>query len=115
MLNTRKNDNLIKYENGLLEPNRGRNTTFSDINYLSIDQNPQVSGEQEIENPEINNRIRSNMSSISKLLIENLKKSTKDINIKPSIPKTEVQDKKLPNQNEMLNQIQNVKNMLNKK
>jgi hypothetical protein len=122
-LNTRKSDNLIKYENSLMDKKLGseRNiidgyysTSGNNLENTNSPQNLQNLNEFSInkESDSYNSKIKENMNNISRVLSERIKKNVKDnlgrasYNYKPE---------KERNTSELVTLFEVTKKILNKK
>lgn len=110
-LNTRKSDNLLKYEGLLLEKTNSTERTTENAYYnmnidTSVSPNPNWNGS---DSNEVNNKIKENMNTISKILSDKLKKRGKDFTSRFTVKKEE--RPVLPNMDDKFNSL---KKSLNK-
>lgn len=118
-LNTRKSDDLIKYENSLINTGGEKNNIdgfyrgyqTSTIENTSSPQNlNQFSINKESES--YNSKIKENMNNISRVLSERIKKNVKDNLARASYS---YKPEKERNTSELVTLFENTKKMLNKK
>lgn len=118
LLNTRKNEGLIKYENTLLEQyntsEKANENMFIEQKSPNHNQNSNTFITEDIDNSEITNKVKNNMNNISKTLIDKLRKESGKTLLQRYVTKTET-DKKNYNFQILYEFIENAKAMLNKK
>jgi hypothetical protein len=123
MLNTRKNDDLIKYENSLNDKikngydkssDMGINENLNNLNNTGIDNNPSSprTNFNNVENVEVSAKIKDNMINISKMLSEKLKENAKLISTR-YVEKEEAE--KISPHERLIEIIETAKKLLNKK
>jgi hypothetical protein len=106
LVNTSRNESLIKYEEELAEQSQNKETSY-DIHYTTLITNGYYNN---MDNTEYINRIKGNMNKLSKLLSDKLKEANKAY-AKPV-------KKEVDNRQRFISlndAIQNVKLLLNKK